>query len=148
MLNFELNISVALLSPLWSRPTYSIAFYSDHLTLTLKESQSQCTTQTRAMRYDACTVTLKLMCSWSVAKVPFKIQRKKTMSCENYSMLEVEPNVVLRLMENVPIVINTYSIDLRSLSYQWPRCRSTTIRSSDMTLDVDVGILLRNTGRC
>lgn len=80
--------------------------------------------------------------------MPFKIQRKKTMPCENYSMLEVEPNVVLRLMENVPIVINTYSIDLRSLSYQWPRCRSTTIRSSDMTLDVDVGILLRNTGRC
>lgn len=80
--------------------------------------------------------------------MPFKLQRKKTMPCENYSMLEVEPNVVLRLMESdVPIVINIYSIDLRSLSYQRPRCRSTTIRSSDMTLDVDVGILLRNTGR-
>lgn len=131
MLNFELNISVALLSPLWSRPTYSIASYSDHLTLTLRESQaplkngrggekllslanpvywSQCTTRTKAMRYDTCTVTLMLMCSWSVAKVPFKIQRKKTMPCENYSMLEVEP---LRLMENITIVINIYSIDLR-----------------------------------
>lgn len=42
--------------------------------------------------------------------MPFKIQRKKTMPCENYSMLEVEP---LRLMENITIVINIYSIDLR-----------------------------------